>query len=158
MTTSSSVPTGKSPNAATDARTRSEIRGTARIKWFVALTLFAASTAYGSMGDFDPDRHEYTGPQLVTFVDSHSAPTRCIGLATEIGDYAGAILGMLAPMAACADATKIDCTIIAPISAGPGQLFAAVGANASPDEVLGHEFRHCRDHDYHPVLQPYAKV
>jgi hypothetical protein len=143
MTTSSSVPTSKSSS---------------RIKWFVALALFAASAAHGSMGDFDPDQHEYTGPQLITFVDSHSASSRCIGLASEIGDYAGAVLGMVAPMAACADASKINCTIIAPISAGPGQLFAAVAAHASPDEVLGHEFRHCRDHDYHPVLQPNAKA
>jgi hypothetical protein len=143
--------------AATSSRVRAENRYATRIKRLAAVMLFAASAAHGYVGTFDPDQHEYTGPQLVTFVDSNAAPVRCIGLATEIGDYAGAILGLLAPMAACTDATSIECTIVAPISPGAGQLIAAIGALAGPDAVLGHEFRHCRDHDYHPAAMPFAK-
>jgi hypothetical protein len=125
--------------------------------FLVAAALFAASAAHGYVGSFDPDQHEYNGPQLVTFVDSNAAPVRCIGMAAQAGDMAGAVLGLLAPMTACTDSTTFDCTIIAPISPGAGQLIAAVGALAGPDALLGHEFRHCRDHDYHPALLPFAK-
>jgi hypothetical protein len=148
----------KSSDAATGARVRTGNRGITQIKRFAALLLFAASTAHSYVGSFDPERHEYTGPQLVTFVDSNAAPIRCIEMATEMGDYAGAVLGVLAPMAACTDATKIDCTIIAPISPGAGQLIAVVGALAGPDALLGHEFRHCRDHDFHPAALPFVKL
>lgn len=128
-----------------------------QFKCLAAALLFAASSAHSYIGTFDPPRFEYTGPQLVTFVDSHAAPVRCLSQAAKIGDYASLVLGVLVPMAACTDNTGIDCTIIAPISAGPGQLIAALGALAGPDALLGHEFRHCRDHDYHPAALPFVK-
>lgn len=116
--------------------------------------LLTASTAHAYVGTFDPARQPYTGPRLVQVVDTAVAPVACISLALASGDHAGAALGLVAPMVACADATRPTCTIIAPISAGPGQLLAALGALASPDAVLGHEFRHCRDGDFHPPLLP----
>jgi hypothetical protein len=130
---------------------------TGQLKCLVASLLFVASTAHGYLGTFDPDRHEYTGPQLVTFIDSNAAPVRCLGLAAEIGDVAGIVVGLVAPMAACTNATGIECMIIAPISPGAGQLIAALGALAGPDALLGHEFRHCHDHDYHPAALPFVK-
>jgi len=132
-------------------------QGSTGLKTLAAILLLAASTAHGYVGTFDPDQREYTGPQLVTFIDSNAAPLECIGLAAEIGDVGGAVLGMLAPMAACTHATGIECKIIAPISPGAGQLIAAIGALAGPDATLGHEFRHCRDHDYHPAALPFVK-
>jgi hypothetical protein len=132
-------------------------RGAGLLKCLIAALLFSASPVSAYLGTFDPDRHEYTGPQLVTFVDSNAAPVRCLGLAADIGDVAGVVLGLVAPMAACTNATGIECTIIAPISPGAGQMIAALGALAGPDAVLGHEFRHCHDHDYHPAALPFVK-
>lgn len=132
-------------------------RTIARITCLAATLLLAASAAHGYLGTFDPDLHEYTGPQLVTVVDSNAAPLQCIGLAAEIGDVGGAVLGLLVPMAACTHSAGVECKIIAPISPGAGQLVAAVGALAGPDALLGHEFRHCRDIDYHPAAMPFAK-
>jgi hypothetical protein len=122
-----------------------------------ALALACAASAQGYVGSFDPDPREYTGPQLVTFIDSNAAPVRCIQLAVQSGDISSAMLGMIAPMTACTREGTVDCTIIAPISRGIGQLVAAVGAMARPDAVLGHEFRHCRDTHFHPAGLPFLE-
>lgn len=144
-------------DGANAVRARAGNRAVPRISSLAAAMLLAASCAHGYVGTFDPDLHEYTGPQLVTFVDTNAAPFECIGLAAEIGDVGGAVLGLLAPMAACTHSAGVKCKIIAPISPGAGQLIAAVGALAGPDALLGHEFRHCRDNDYHPPAMPFAK-
>src|SRR5438094_10673108 len=116
-----------------------------------ALALAGAATAHAYVGTFDPEPREYTGPQLVTLVDSNVAPVRCLQLAVQSGDIPSALLGMVAPMAACTREGTTECTIIAPISRGVGQLIAVVGAMAGPDAVLGHEFRHCREVHFHPA-------
>ena len=144
-------------DGANAVRARAGNRTVTRFKCLAVTMLLAASSAHGYLGTFDPDLHEYTGPQLVTFVDSNAAPLECIGLAADIGDVGGAVLGLLAPMAACTHSAGVTCKIIAPISPGAGQLIAAVGALAGPDALLGHEFRHCRDNDYHPPAMPFAK-
>ena len=122
-----------------------------------ALALAGAATAQAYVGTFDPEPREYTGPQLVTLVDSNAAPVRCIQLAVQSGDISSAVLGVLAPMTACTREGTTDCTIIAPISRGIGQLVAAVGALAGPDAVLGHEFRHCREAHFHPAALPFLE-
>jgi hypothetical protein len=122
-----------------------------------ALALAGAATAQAYVGTFDPEPREYTGPQLVTLVDSNAAPVRCIQLAVQSGDISSAVLGVLAPMTACTRESATDCTIIAPISRGIGQLVAAVGAMAGPDAVLGHEFRHCREAHFHPAGLPFVE-
>jgi hypothetical protein len=124
----------------------------------LALFLAGASTTQAYVGTFDPEPREYTGPQLVTFIDSNAAPVRCIQLAVQSGDISSAVLGMVAPMAACTREAATDCTIIAPISRGVGQIVAAVGAMAGPDAVLGHEFRHCRDTHFHPAGLPFGET
>ena len=144
-------------DGANAARAGAGNRTVTRFKCLAVAMLLAASSAHGYLGTFDPDSHEYTGPQLVTFVDSNAAPFECIGLAAEIGDVGGAVLGLFAPMAACTHSAGATCRIIAPISPGAGQLIAAIGALAGPDALLGHEFRHCRDNDYHPPAMPFAK-
>lgn len=120
--------------------------------------LVAAAPARAYIGTFNPERHDYRGPQLVTFVDSNAAPVQCIGLAAEKGDLVTAVLGLVAPMTACTHVAHDDCTIIAPISAGVGQVFAAVAAFAGPNALLGHEFRHCRDHYFHADSLPFAEA
>lgn len=120
-----------------------------------ALVLHASpSLAY--FGTFDPDTHEYSGPQLITFVDTDAAPLRCIGLAAQSGDVRNAVLGVVAPMVACTRQKDDGCTIVAPMRAGLGQLIAVAGLMAGPDAMLGHELRHCRDHQYHPDGLPFA--
>lgn len=121
------------------------------------LALACAANAQAFVGTFDPEPREYTGPQLVTFIDSNAAPVRCIQLAVQSGDIQSAVLGMIAPMTACTREGTADCTIIAPISKGVGQLVAAVGAMAAPDAVLGHEFRHCREAHFHPAGLPFLE-
>jgi hypothetical protein len=120
-----------------------------RTAWALALAhllaaaaLIAAGNAHGYIGTFNPNR-EYAGLQLATFVDSNAAPLRCLGLAAEKGDVGSVVIGMVAPMTACTYQGYNECTIIAPISPGAGQVLAAVTALAGPDALLGHEFRHC---------------
>jgi hypothetical protein len=116
-----------------------------------------AASAHGST--FDPYKIEYTGPQLVSIVDTDAAPVHCIGLAADTGSYLLMVAGMIAPITACSafSSDGRQCKIIAPISRGVGQLVAAVAAFFEPDELLGHEFRHCRDRDFHPTVLPFAE-
>jgi len=108
---------------------------------------------------FDPHFHDYAGPQLITFVDTDAAPIQCIGMALETRDVGLAVAGLIAPIAACTHWTPAQsrCVILAPISPGVGQVVAAVSALTGPDELLGHEFRHCRDHDFHPAILPFVE-
>lgn len=135
-----------------------------RTAWILALghlllaaALLWSASAHAYVGSFNPG-HDYEGPQLVTFVDSNAAPLRCLKLAADKGDAGSVVLGMIAPMAACTHVGYEECTIIAPISPGAGQVLAAVGALASPNAVLGHEFRHCKDRHFHPDGLPFAEA
>jgi hypothetical protein len=123
------------------------------------MILFAAAAGAHGSGTFDPYKIEYAGPQLVSFVDTDAAPVQCVGLAADTGSYLLMISGLVAPITACSaySADRQQCKIIAPISTGVGQLVAAVAAFVGADELLGHEFRHCRDHDFHPAVMPFAE-
>jgi hypothetical protein len=130
------------------------------------LRIAAAGLAYGSLiagvpahayyGTFDPQLHEYSGPQLVTVVDTDAAPVHCVRLAAQSGDMAQAMIGLVLPMVACTHEKSDECTIVAPVKAGVGTVIAVAGLMASPDAMLGHELRHCRDRHYHPVALPFA--
>lgn len=124
----------------------------------LVLTLSSAAGA-GGRGIFDPRLIEYAGPQLVTFVDSNAAPVRCVQLAAETRDYLLMLAGLVAPIVACSafSTDRQQCTVVAPISGGLGQALAAVTTLNGPDELLGHEFRHCRDHDFHPTMLPFVE-
>lgn len=100
----------------------------------LALALNTA-TAHG-MGSFTP---QHFGARLVDVKVSQSALLECSALALNI-----------AP--ACADfrSWPYACTIILP--SGASLVVAVIGALASPDEVIGHEGRHCWDGDYHSAL------
>jgi hypothetical protein len=111
-------------DGANAVRARAGNRTVTRFKCLAVTMLLAASSAHGYLGTFDPDLHEYTGPQLVTFVDSNAAPLECIGLAADIGDVGGAVLGLLADGGLHRPGSP---KIIAPLP-GAGQLIAAVGA------------------------------
>ena len=57
------------------------------------LALACAANAQAFVGTFDPEPREYTGPQLVTFIDSNAAPVRCIQLAVAILEALAAAAG-----------------------------------------------------------------
>ena len=124
----------------------------------LAAVVFASGThaANAYYGTFDPDLHEYSGPQLITFVDTDAAPLHCIRLAAQSGAVTDAVLGMVVPMVACTHEKGDACTIVAPLRAGVGQIIAVAGLMAGPDAMLGHELRHCRDRHFHPDGIPFA--
>jgi len=124
----------------------------------LAAAVFAcgASSALAYYGTFDPDLHEYSGPQLITFVDTDAAPLHCIRLAAKTGDVGNAVLGMVVPMVACTREQDDQCTIVAPLRPGVGQVIAVAGLMTGPDAMLGHELRHCRDKHFHPDGVPFA--
>lgn len=121
-----------------------------------SLCAAVAAPAHAYYGTFDPDLHEYSGPQLVTVVDTDAAPVHCIRLAAQSGDMAQAMIGFVLPMVACTHEKSDECTIVAPVKAGVGTVIAVAGLMAGPDAMLGHEFRHCRDRHFHPVGLPFA--
>jgi len=94
-----------------------------------------ACAAAAFVGTFTPGRTPYTGPQRVKIVDTQLAPLHCL------------------TAAGCAWQSQDGCVIVAPVSAGPGQIYALL-ALATPDALLGHELRHCRDGHFHPPLLP----
>ena len=65
-----------------------------------ATIALAAPAAHAYYGSFDPELHDYSGPQLVTFVDTDAAPVQCIRLAAKSGDVTNAVLGLVVPMVA----------------------------------------------------------
>lgn len=128
----------------------------ARLLCVAATVALGGQTAQAYYGTFDPDLQEYSGPQLVTFVDTDAAPLHCIRLAAKSGDVSNAVLGMVVPMVACTHEKDDECTIVAPLRAGVGQVIAVAGLMAGPDAMLGHELRHCRDRHFHPDGVPFA--
>ena len=128
----------------------------ARLLCAAAAAMLGAPSAQAYYGTFDPDLHDYSGPQLVTFIDTDAAPLHCIRLAAKTGDVSNAVLGMVVPMVACTQEKNDECTIVAPLRAGLGQVIAVAGLLAGPDAMLGHELRHCRDRHFHPDGVPFA--
>ena len=126
------------------------------LRVLAATVVLGAQSAYGYYGTFDPALNEYSGPQLITFVDTDAAPLHCIRLAAKSGDVSNAVLGMVVPMVACTHEKDAECTIVAPLRAGIGQVIAVAGLMAGPDAMLGHELRHCRDRHFHPDGVPFA--
>ena len=126
----------------------------------VAALMLPPLTARAYVGTFDPYKVDFDGPQLITFIDSQSAPLRCVGLAAQTENALMAVAGLLAPITACSahNSDNSECIVIAPISPGVGQAVAMVTALATPDALLGHEFRHCRDHEFHPTLLPFVEM
>jgi hypothetical protein len=133
---------------------------TALVSALAATTLSLPVAADAYVGTFNPYKMDFDGPQLVTFIDSHAAPIDCMGVAFKTQNVVMAIAGLVAPITACSsyNSDGSECIVVAPISAGVGQLVAAIGAFVGPDALLGHEFRHCRDHQFHPTLLPFAEL
>lgn len=96
--------------------------------------------AHAYLGSFDPQplRHEVR----VTFIDSQLPGPQCVAEQPSI----------MAPLVL----TAIGCAIydkgmlIVPLTPGIGWINAAQ-AFATPNALLGHEFRHLFDGDYHPA-------
>lgn len=105
-----------------------------------------AMNAAGYLGSFDPQplRSEVT----ITFVDSQIPGPQCFAEQPTF----------FAPL----QLTALGCAIydkgllILPINPGIGWLNAAQ-VFALPDALLGHEFRHLFDGDYHPIALPYVE-
>lgn len=110
------------------------------------------SQASAYIGTFVPalDRNVVT----VTFVDAQVAGPICATHALN-GNALDVVLSpLMAQAAACA--MYDPPTVIAPISFGPGSIWA-LQYLATPDGLLGHEFLHTIKRDVHPALLPFVE-
>lgn len=106
----------------------------------IALCLFAGN-AHAYYGSFDPhlDRNSVN----LTVIDSQLPNVEC----------AARMHPLLAPLILTA---VVGCfvpetdTLIAPISPGPMWVWVMGNALITPNQLLGHEFRHAFEYDFHP--------
>lgn len=114
------------------------------MRMLAILAALWCSQASAYIGSFDPQplRNEVT----ITFIDSQLPGPQCI--AEEPAITAPLVL------------TAVGCAIydkglvIVPITPGIGWINAAQ-ILATPNALLGHEFRHLFDGDFHPIALPW---
>lgn len=110
------------------------------------LAALAALPAQAYLGKFDPQplRHDVT----ITFIDSQLPGPQCVAEQPTLA----------APLVL----TAVGCAIydkgllIVPLSPGIGWVNAAQ-ILATPNALLGHEFRHLFDGDFHPMVLPWLE-
>ena len=131
------------------------------MKKLLALMLVAwpmVSNAY--VGRFDPyteERAVNSGPVLITPVDSNAAPLQCAVQAARVDGGATAAMVLATTPVACSSWEEHSCTVIAPISPGPGKAWAIANTLADTEHLLGHEVRHCFDGEFHPFVLPWVE-
>jgi len=119
------------------------------------LALIAAlwcTQAFAYVGSFVPtlDRNVVT----VEFIDTQAAGPACTALALQGGVLDVVLSPLMVQATACA--RWEPATVIAPISIGPGSIWA-LQLLATPDGLLGHEFLHTIKRDVHPHLLPFVE-
>ena len=122
-----------------------------------SLALIAAlccAQAFAYVGTFDPapQRHVAT----ITFIDSQAAGATCAIEAAKISPVYALLSPLMVQLTACYISDPP--TIIAPITLGPGSLYALATTFGFPDAQLGHEGRHAFDDGFHPALLPFVDL
>lgn len=116
-----------------------------RVLAIIAALWCSCASAY--LGTFDPtpQRHVAT----IKFIDSQLAGASCAIEHARVHPVYAALAPLLVNVAACAIADPP--TVIAPITLGPGSIYA-LQILATPDALLGHETRHIFDGQFHVPL------
>jgi len=118
------------------------------------LALIAAlwcSHASAYLGTFDPQ--PYRNVATITFIDSQFAGASCAIEAAKAQPAYALLSPLMMQLTACAITEPP--TVIAPITFGPGSIYA-LQILATPDALLGHETRHIFDGQFHLPLLPFV--
>ena len=123
------------------ASARAGLRRIGWLKTALAVLLLGASSAHAYVGSFEPyPRKNPHGFMHVVFEDTQFNNFICPGAM------------------ACVIRRGAVWHLIAPISAGPGQIVNLAIGLGTPDAILGHEMRHIWDDDFHPALLPFVDL
>ena len=111
------------------------------------------SCASAYLGSFEPTpiRNAVT----IRFIDSQLAGPSCAIEAAKAQPAYALLSPLMAQLTACAITEPP--TVIAPITFGPGSIYA-LQLLATPDALLGHETRHIFDGQFHLPLLPFVDV
>ena len=122
-----------------------------RLARFIAALWCAGASAY--LGTFDPQ--PYRNVVTITFIDSQFAGASCAIEAAKAQPAYALLSPLMVQLTACAITEPP--TVIAPITLGPGSIYA-LQILATPDALLGHETRHIFDGQFHLPLLPFADI
>jgi len=119
----------------------------------IIATLWCAQ-AVAYVGTFDPTPQRNVA--TITFIDSQAAGATCAIEAAKISPVYAALAPLMVQLTACYISDPP--TIIAPITLGPGSLYALATTFGFPDAQFGHEGRHAFDDGFHPALLPFVDL
>ena len=122
-----------------------------RLALFIAALWCSHVSAY--LGTFDPQ--PYRNVATIKFIDSQFAGASCAIEAAKAQPAYALLSPLMVQLTACAIAEPP--TVIAPITFGPGSIYA-LQILATPDALLGHETRHIFDGQFHLPLLPFADI
>jgi len=121
-----------------------------RVLAIIAALWCSHASAY--LGTYEPS--PYRTSATVTFIDSQLAGASCAIEATKIQPLYALAAPLMLQLTECA--LSDPPTIIAPITFGPGSLYAFATLLADPDSLLGHSTRHIFDGDFHITGVPFV--
>lgn len=121
-----------------------------RVLAIIAALWCSHASAY--LGTYEPS--PYRTSATVTFIDSQLAGASCAIEATKIQPLYALAAPLMLQLTECA--LSDPPTIIAPITFGPGSLYAFATLLADPDSLLGHSTRHVFDGDFHIAGVPFV--
>ena len=122
-----------------------------RLAFFIAALWCSSASAY--LGTFDPQ--PYRNVVTIKFIDSQFAGASCAIEAAKVQPAYALLSPLMVQLTACAITEPP--TVIAPITFGPGSIYA-LQILATPDALLGHETRHIFDGQFHLPLLPFADI
>ena len=105
------------------------------------------------VGTFDPQ--PYRNVVAIKFIDSQFAGATCAIKAAKAQPVYALLSPLMVQLTACAITEPP--TVIAPITFGPGSIYA-LQTLATPDALLGHETRHIFDGQFHPAFVPFIEL
>ena len=120
-----------------------------RLALFIAALWCSQASAY--LGTFDPQ--PYRNVVTIKFIDSQFAGASCAIEAAKAQPAYALLSPLMVQLTACAITEPP--TVIAPITFGPGSIYA-LQILATPDALLGHETRHIFDGQFHLPLLPFV--
>lgn len=123
------------------------------MKRLAALLALVCAQAFAYVGSFEPA--PIRNVATVTFIDSQIAGATCAIEAAKAQPAYALLSPLMMQLTACAITEPP--TVIAPITFGPGSIYA-LQILATPDALLGHETRHIFDGQFHLPLLPFADI
>jgi len=123
------------------------------MKTLALVAVLNCAQAFAYLGTFDPAPQRNVA--TITFIDSQAAGASCAIEAAKAQPAYALLSPLMMQLTACSITEPP--TVIAPITFGPGSIYA-LQILATPDALLGHETRHIFDGQFHLPLLPFADI